>query len=320
TEVEAGTNVADVKAREGGNGQTIYTVNAKGTTATAGSDAITVEGTTDNTTNITDYKVDLSQDTKDSLVKADTALQEVVTQIDGTAVKTIKQGDNTANFVSGDNIELSDDGNGGIKVATKDDVTFNNTTINNDLTVGGTTKLGDNFTVNNDNSVTYTGPITEGNHITNKTYVDKVGAASRTEVEAGTNVADVKAREGGNGQTSYTVNAKGTTATAGSDAITVEGTTDNTTNITHYKVDLSQDTKDSLVKADTALQEVVTQIDGTAVKTIKQGDNTANFVSGDNIELSDDGNGGIKVATKDDVTINNTTINNDLRVVGTTTL
>ena len=107
----------------------------------------------DNTTNITDYKVDLSQDTKDSLVRADTALQTVVTQIDGENVKTINKDNNTANFVTGTNIKLEDDENGGIKVSTADDVTFTNVT-------------SDTMTVNNDNSVANDGDtnyVTEGN-------------------------------------------------------------------------------------------------------------------------------------------------------------
>ncbi|MDV7498075.1 hypothetical protein R4529_18180, partial [Acinetobacter baumannii] len=106
--------------------------------------------------------------------------------------------------------------------------------------------------VNNGGSY-YTGPITEGNHITNKTYVDQATAASRTEVAAGTNVADVVKTTGSNGQDIYTVNAKGSTASAGSSAVTVTAGTADANNVTDYAVDLSQSTKDSLVKADTAL-------------------------------------------------------------------
>ncbi|WP_434986759.1 YadA-like family protein [Vreelandella zhaodongensis] len=53
-----------------------------------------------------------------------------------------------------------------------DSVTTNNVTVNENLTVEGETRLGDNFFVNNEGNVTYTGDITEGDHITNKTYVD----------------------------------------------------------------------------------------------------------------------------------------------------
>ena len=44
----------------------------------------------------------------------------------------------------------------------------------NNLTVKGETKLGDNFNVTNAGDVHYTGPITEGTHIVNKQYVDKI--------------------------------------------------------------------------------------------------------------------------------------------------
>ena len=173
TEVRKGTNVSDVAKTQGADGHDIYTINADGTSVSAGAGLAVTPGAKD-TNNVTDYKVDLSQDTKDSLVKADSALQTVVTQVDGVDVKTLDKDDNNANFVSGTNIQLSDDGQGGIQVATKEDVVFENTTINNDLTVGGVTKLGDNFVVNADNSVEYSGPITKGDHITNKTYVDGV--------------------------------------------------------------------------------------------------------------------------------------------------
>ncbi|WP_427902047.1 beta strand repeat-containing protein, partial [Moraxella osloensis] len=419
TEVKAGTNVAGVTKDTGNKGQAIYTVNAKGTTATAGSNAITVAGTTDNATNITDYKVDLSQGTKDSLVKADTALQTVVTQIDGENVKTINKDNNTANFVTGTNIKLKSE-NGGIKVSTADDVTFTKVTsetmtVNNGNSVanGGSTNYitqgnknavnggdvynaiqnteqqytADNSTTvikrkptdiltlkggattstenniqtianadgsiavklakdinlgsdgsvtagntkvdntgvtitntdptknvsltgaglnNGGNTITNVGPGVNGTDAVNVNQLTTKVAAATTEVKAGTNVAGVTKDTGEKGQAIYTVNAKGTTATAGSNAITVAGTTDNTTNITDYKVDLSQGTKDSLVKADTALQTVVTQIDGENVKTINKDNNTANFVTGTNIKLKSE-NGGIKVSTADDVTFTKVT-------------
>ncbi|MGP5565760.1 hypothetical protein, partial [Vreelandella alkaliphila] len=56
-----------------------------------------------------------------------------------------------------------------------DSITTNNMTVNENLTVAGETRLGDHFVVNNDGNVTYTGEITDGDHITNKTYVDGLG-------------------------------------------------------------------------------------------------------------------------------------------------
>ncbi|TPT51779.1 YadA-like family protein [Acinetobacter baumannii] len=316
TKVAAGTNVADVVKTTGSNGQDIYTVNAKGSTASAGSSAVTVTAGTADANNVTDYAVDLSQSTKDSLVKADTALQSVVTQIDGVDVKTVNKDDNKVNFVTG-NVELTANADGSITVGTAADVTFNTVNTTN-LTATGETKLGDSFTVNNGGSY-YTGPITEGNHITNKTYVDQATAASRTEVAAGTNVADVVKTTGSNGQNIYTVNAKGSTASAGSSAVTVTAGTADANNVTDYAVDLSQSTKDSLVKADTALQSVVTQIDGVDVKTVNKDDNKVNFVTGDNVELTANADGSITVGTAADVTFNTVNTTN-LTATGETKL
>ena len=160
-------------ATTGTEGQTIYTVNADGASASAGSGAVTVVAGAKDANNVTDYVVDLSADTKASISNADSALQTVVTQIDGVNVKTLSKTDNTANFTTGDNIELTADA-GGIKVSTAANVTFTDVTTNN-LTTTGVTKLGDNFTVSNAGDVSYSGPITSGDHITNKTYVDGKG-------------------------------------------------------------------------------------------------------------------------------------------------
>ncbi|MFV5661905.1 YadA-like family protein [Acinetobacter pittii] len=316
-EVAAGTNVASVDKTTGTNGQDIYTVNAKGTTASAGSSAVTVTAGTPDANNVTDYAVDLSQASKDSLAKADTALQSVVTQIDGVDVKTVDQNDNKVNFVSGDNVALTANADGSITVGTAADVTFNSVNTTN-LTSTGTTQLGDSFTVNSGGSY-YTGPITEGDHITNKTYVDQATASAKTEVAAGTNVASVDKTTGTNGQDIYTVNAKGTTASAGSSAVTVTAGTPDANNVTDYAVDLSQASKDSLAKADTALQSVVTQIDGVDVKTVDQNDNKVNFVSGDNVALTANADGSITVGTAADVTFNSVNTTN-LTSTGTTQL
>ncbi|MFV5665467.1 YadA-like family protein [Acinetobacter pittii] len=201
-EVAAGTNVASVDKTTGTNGQDIYTVNAKGTTASAGSSAVTVTAGTPDANNVTDYAVDLSQASKDSLAKADTALQSVVTQIDGVDVKTVDQNDNKVNFVSGDNVALTANADGSITVGTAADVTFNSVNTTN-LTSTGTTQLGDSFTVNSGGSY-YTGPITEGDHITNKTYVDQATASAKTEVQQGKNIT-VTSSTGKDGQTVYKV-------------------------------------------------------------------------------------------------------------------
>ncbi len=88
TEVAAGTNVTSVAKTTGANGQDIYTVNANGTTASAGSTAVTVTAGTKDANNVTDYAVDLSQASKDSLAKADTALQNITSSDPNLTVGT----------------------------------------------------------------------------------------------------------------------------------------------------------------------------------------------------------------------------------------
>ena len=143
TEVAAGTNVAGVVKSTGQNGQDVYTVNADGVTASAGSSAVTITASEkDELTNITDYAVDLSADSKASLVKADSAMQSVITQIDGNEVKTLDKTNNTANFLTGDNIVLSAE-DGGIKVSTAENVTFTSVTTGDTLlNTGGVSFLG----------------------------------------------------------------------------------------------------------------------------------------------------------------------------------
>ncbi|WP_438456191.1 YadA-like family protein [Vreelandella venusta] len=307
TEVAAGTNVASVDQATGADGQDIYTVNASGASVSAGSGAVDVTAAAPDANNVTDYAVDLSQSSKDSLTLADSALQTVVTQIDGTNVKTLDQNDNVANFVTGDNIVLSDD-NGAIEIATAQDVTF--TTVNSDslAITGGPTLTGGGIDMNN-TSISNLADGVNAQDAVNLSQLQTSAAASRTEVVAGTNVASVGQATGADGQDIYTVNASGASVSAGSGAVDVTAAAPDANNVTDYAVDLSQASKDSLTLADSALQTIVTQIDGTNVKTLDQNDNVANFISGDNIELSDD-NGAIEIATSPDLTADSLTINN----------
>ena len=66
TEVVAGTNTT-VTSTQGANKQTIYKIDADGTTVSGGSSFVSVTPGTKDANNITDYKVDLSQSTKDTL-------------------------------------------------------------------------------------------------------------------------------------------------------------------------------------------------------------------------------------------------------------
>ena len=318
TEVVKGTNVTDVSSNIAPDGHTIYTVNANGTTVSAGSSAVNVNVGAKDANNVTDYSVDLSAATKTSLTNADNALQNVVIQMDGTNVKTVDKTNNTANFVSGTNIKLTNDGSGGIKVSTADDVTFNKVTTN-DLQVGSV-KI-DSTGINAGNTV-----ITNvSNGAITSTSTDAVNgsqlyavqnqitsitgniAAAKTEVVGGTNIANITSSTASDGHTIYTVNANGTTVSSGSSALTVTNTGPDSNNVTDYQIDLSTATKNDIAKAASSMQTVVTEIDGVAVNTIDKNNNVANFVSGENIKLANDGNGGIKISTSDDISANKVT-------------
>ncbi|RUR25816.1 hypothetical protein ELY33_17465, partial [Vreelandella andesensis] len=180
TQLVEGNNTILESVYDPTTGQTTYKVNADGTTVSAGSTAVTVAATGPDANNVTDYAVDLSQDAKDSLVLADSSIQEVVTQIDGTDVKTLTKTDNNANFVTGKNIKLADDGVGGIKVATADDVEFTNvnsdtmTVVNGDsiANAGGAT----NYITEGNTSVVNGGDVYTAINTTEQQYTGDNGA------------------------------------------------------------------------------------------------------------------------------------------------
>ncbi|MHC8947296.1 hypothetical protein ACYX78_21720, partial [Advenella incenata] len=200
----------------------------------------------------------------------------------------------------------------------------------NDLTIATTPALtADSLTINGGpvisgagidmggKKVTGIANGTEGTDAVNLNQLNAVAGAAASEVAAGTNIASVQKTEGANGQAIYTVNAKGTAVSGGSDKIAVTSTTDDATNLTTYNVDLSDAAKSSLTKADSALQSIVTQIDGADVKTLSSADNKVNFTSGDNIALVND-NGAIKINVTPDLTVDSLTINNGGPVIGST--
>ncbi|NDL72194.1 ESPR-type extended signal peptide-containing protein, partial [Vreelandella alkaliphila] len=186
SKVVAGTGVAEVAVTDNPDGGTIYTINADGTTASAGSTAVTVDAVGPDANNLTDYVIDLSNETKDSLENANKGWN---VQTNGDAATNVAPG-GTVQFIDGKNIAITRDGTD-ITVATADDVEFTNvkitnqldvagdtniggnTTIEGDTTVKGDTYLGDNFSVVN-NEAFYDGPINNDNSIVNKQYVDGI--------------------------------------------------------------------------------------------------------------------------------------------------
>ena len=448
TEVAAGTNIKDVVKTTGANGQDIYTVNAKGTTASAGSSKLTVTAA-EKADNVTDYSIDLAQDTKDDIQKGVDAKTTVDTkgltfngdsgstnieklgstvtvagddnitteaQDDKVTVKlnkdlvvdSVKAGDTTVNndgVKVGDDVALTQDGvkagdvkltknglnNAGNKVtnvaAGTDDTDAVNygqlketnanvakglniaadngnddnvqlgetvayrssdknivTTVSDnqidfklakDITVdsvtAGDSKLNtDGLTITGGPSVTKSGINAAGNKITNVapgtddtdavnySQLKQQSAAARTEVAAGTNIKDVVKTTGANGQDIYTVNAKGTTASAGSSKLTVTAA-EKADNVTDYSIDLAQDTKDDIQKGVDAKTTVDTKgltFNGDSGSTnIEKLGSTVTVAGDDNIttEAQDD-----KVTVKlnkdlvvDSVKAGDTTVNND---------
>lgn len=174
TEVEAGDNVV-VTNTTGSNGQTIYKVNATDNSAHVdGSDAITVTKapTTrkNGTTTVTDYKVDLSNKTKDDINKGvdahDTVNNKGLTfNADKGTTGVKKLGSQVA--VNGDNknIETVADANG-VKVKLKDDISVNSVTAKT-IKAGDTTINDNGLTIKNGPSVTKDGINAGGSRITN---------------------------------------------------------------------------------------------------------------------------------------------------------
>ena len=450
TEVAAGTNIKDVVKTTGTNGQDIYTVNAKGTTASAGSDKVTVTASAEDANNVTDYSIDLAQDTKDDIQKGVDAKTTVDTkgltfngdsgstnieklgstvtvagddnitteaQDDKVTVKlnkdlvvdSVKAGDTTVNndgvkiaggpsltksgidaagnkvtnVADGDlNANSKDAVNGSQLFATNQNVANNAANIAKGINFGGTTgsnnyALGDTINVKGDSniisetvaggaqlklakditvdsvtagdsklnsdgltitggpSVTKSGIDAAGNKITNVapgtddtdavnySQLKQQSAAARTEVAAGTNIKDVVKTTGANGQDIYTVNAKGTTASAGSDKVTVTAA-EKADNVTDYSIDLAQDTKDDIQKgvdAKTTVDSKGLTFNGDSGSTnVEKLGSTVTVAGDDNIttEAQDD-----KVTVKlnkdlavDSVKAGDTTVNNDGVKVG----
>ncbi|MCG3872104.1 YadA-like family protein [Psychrobacter sp. Ps7] len=290
TKVVKGTNVASVDfSTDSDTGQDVYTVNANGTSvSTADANALTVSTSVkDPDTNITDYQVDLSEGSKASLVKADSAMQTVVTQINGADVKTLDKDNNTANFITGDNIVLTAD-NGGIKIATAADLvstslTTGTTVVNAD---GVTFTGGTNQTVRLSNS----GLDNGGNQITNVAN----GTIASDAVNFGQLQATTTTIDKGfdfDGDTGTTVNRQL------GDKLTVKGGAT-------VASDLSNGNNIGVVA------------DGTSTLTVKlakdlTGLNSANFGSGVSISANGLNNGGNKITNVAEATTGKDAVNFD---------
>ena len=188
TEVKAGTNV-EVSSETGANNQTIYTVNAKDTSASveAGSDAITVTVGGETTkkdglsvTTVTNYKVDLSQKTKDEIknaagrgfnVTASASEGTVVNEVTEETVQSTATKMDKLTLDAGKNIKLTHKKGKVLSVAVSDTPTFINVTTTGDLNVGGTVHAHGGLDVHNNRIVNVADPKDPTDAV-NKRYVD----------------------------------------------------------------------------------------------------------------------------------------------------
>ncbi|MFC7369127.1 hypothetical protein ACFQO5_12100, partial [Vreelandella zhaodongensis] len=154
-----------------------------------------------------------------------------------------------ADFSEGQNIAITRT-DGSIEIATADNVTFSD--VQTDTLTAGPINIGAGGLDAGNTTISNLADGVNANDAVNLSQLEDAAAASKTEVEAGTNVASVDQTTGADGQDIYTVNADGASVSAGTGVDVVAAA--------------------PLLLADSALQTVVTQIDGTEVKTLDQDD------------------------------------------------
>ena len=233
--------------------------------------------------------------------------------------------------------EQNADGSTTYKVATApnlkaDSFTAGDTVVNNDgVKVGDKVALGKDGLKAGDVNITADG-INAGNKAisnvaagvkdtdaANVGQLNRLTAAAKTEVEAGTNIASVTSKQGANGQTVYTVNADGASVSAGSDNIVVTKGNKDANNVTDYAVDLSKAVKADIAKGVAAKDAVDNKgisfagDSGTTVAN-KLGDTVA--VKGDANITTTAGANGIQVSLNKDLKVDSvkagdTVVNNN---------
>ena len=233
--------------------------------------------------------------------------------------------------------EQNADGSTTYKVATApnlkaDSFTAGDTVVNNDgVKVGDKVALGKDGLKAGDVNITTDG-INAGNKAisnvakgvkatdaANVGQLNRLTAAAKTEVEAGTNIAGVTGKQGANGQTVYTVNADGASVSAGSDNIVVTKGNKDANNVTDYAVDLSKAVKADITKGVAAKDAVDNKgisfagDSGTTVAN-KLGDTVA--VKGDANITTTAGANGIQVGLNKDLKVDSvkagdTVVNNN---------
>ncbi|HHW7570637.1 TPA: YadA-like family protein [Mannheimia haemolytica] len=259
--------------------------------------------------------VDLSQTTKDQIAK-----EESVTVGDNLAVQQDKNnntGGKNYHVTLNNTLNLGNDGS----------VTIGDTVINqNGLTIDNGGPSVTTIGINAGNKVITN--VADGQNDTDAVNLRQLKAV-QTKVEKGTNVASVTANKDATGVTTYTINADGTTASAdeaSKDFLTVTTGEKNQDNVTDYKVGLTKKATDALAKAETAIQEFTTSVNGQTVETINKDNKDVGFVNGkgtiarnDNSNITFDVNvddNTIKIGDDGKVTVNKDAVDTNTYVTG----
>ena len=313
TEVQAGTNVAEVKKTDGADGQAIYTVNAKGTVVSAsGADnGLKLTSSEDTTTNVTTYNLDLSDKTKASLTKADSALQNIGVQVNGTDAKTLTKDDSTLNFVNGTGTTAENKGG---------TVAFN---VNKSTLTAGTGGV-----ISADTAGDAFATATDVANAINKAVAD----SEKISIVAAGDNTHVASQVTGN-QTLYTVHADKTTVSVKADGKLAlnptETTSSNQTKTTNYELDLTDAAKAEIQKGVDAKDIVDTKgitFNGDSGSPVTKKLDETLAIKGDNKNVvTEAGTDSIKVKLKDDITLTSVTAdtlkagNSELTTTGLTT-
>ncbi|MFU2059396.1 YadA-like family protein [Avibacterium volantium] len=280
-EVVKGTNIASVDSQTEGK-TTTFTVNAKGTTVSVSDDlALTIDSETDKANNITDYKVALSEKTKEDIKKGVDAKNTVDTKGVGFAGDSgnaftrklgeqtnVKGGVTDETTLTDNNIGVVSDGNDTLTIKLAKDLKDLNSVSANTITAGDTTMNTDGITINNGKagkpvSLTKDGLDNGGNKITNVADgTADTDAVNVSQLEKAQKAATTKVLEGKNIRVTETANTDGSKT---------------------YKVATADDLDvNSITAGDTVLNK-----DG-----VKAGDTVLNkdgVKVGDNVALTKDG-------------------------------
>ena len=296
TEVQGGTNVASVtKTDNPTDGHAVYTVNAKGAAVALDSsvDGLKLTSSEDTTTNVTTYKLDLSDKTKASLTKADSALQNIGVQVNGADAKTLNQADSKLNFVNGTGTTAENKADG---------IAFN---VNKSTLTTGTRGV-----VSADTAGDAFATATDVANAINKAVAD----SEKTSIVAAGDNTHVASQVTGN-ETLYTVHTDKTTVSVKADGKLAlnptEATSSNQTKTTNYELDLSNDAKAEIQKGVDAKNIVdtkgITFSGNSGSPVTKKLDETLAIKGDDTNVVTEAGTDGITVKLKDDVTLTSVT-------------